>query len=140
MGVSLGVVAAAAAGLVVFSANFLPGVVGSPLGERIVVFGALGALVSVLTRLRSLDFGEQFNRRLVIASGVSRPLVGIVTAVVAYLILHTGVVQVTVGSGAHTADGVYLVAAFLSGFAERLGDDVISSGSVARHDRPALEG
>lgn len=139
LGVGFGVAAAAAAGLVVFSADLLPGVIGSSLGERIVVFGALGTLVSVLTRLRSLDFGEQFNRRLVVASGVSRPLVGVVAAVVAYLVLRTGIVQVTVGSGANTSDGVYLVAAFLSGFAERLGDDLISSGSATRRDRAAAD-
>jgi hypothetical protein len=99
-----------------------PGLLG-----LIVVFAGMGAVTSVLTRLKSVDVTHETSSFLVYLSGVGRPLVSVFTAVIVYLILKENIVQIRFGTPpAGTQDGLYLVTSFLSGFSERFAHDLIS--------------
>src|SRR6266852_3465465 len=101
-------------------------------------FAGMGTLASVLSRLSSLDLGQRRSARIVVISGASRPLVAIILAIVVYVILLLRIVNIHVGSGTTaqpTPDGIYLIAAFLSGFSERFAQDIIASVPFGRTDK-----
>ena len=98
-------------------------------------FAGMGTLASVLSRLSSLDLGQQRSQLILFISGASRPLVAIILAIVVYLILRLQIVNIQVGTGAAATsnpEGVYLIAAFLSGFSERFAQDIIASVPFGR--------
>lgn len=111
-GAAVGLLVTVLVGLVIFRLGKLAPswMIDNRLGADLVVFAGLGSLVSVLSRLHTLRLGEQLNRTLVWVSGAYRPIAGVVSALVVYLILHTGMIQVTVGHGRSTPNAVYLVA------------------------------
>jgi hypothetical protein len=82
------------------------------------IAGALGAFVSVLSRMGSpsrFDLDPEIGRRALFVLGVYRPLVGSIFGVVIYFVLRGGVLQVASDKKFAT----YVVAAFLGGFSER---------------------
>jgi ABC-type branched-subunit amino acid transport system permease subunit len=82
------------------------------------IAGALGALVSVLSRMGSpsrFDLDPEIGRRALFVLGIYRPLVGSIFGVVIYFVLRGGVLQVA----SNKKFATYVVAAFLGGFSER---------------------
>jgi hypothetical protein len=88
--------------------------------------GAVGALVSVMSRLSSgkvrvdWEFGKDTLRTL----GSLRPIVGAVFGIITYLALRSGVIGIDLAN----KDGrsyYYVVFAFAAGFSERLAQDML---------------
>ena len=80
--------------------------------------GALGAVVSVLSRMASPDrFGldPEIGRRALFFLGIYRPLVGSIFGLALYFVLRSSMLQVASDKKFAT----YVVAAFLGGFSER---------------------
>jgi hypothetical protein len=100
-------------------------------------FAGLGSVTSVLIRLSSLDLREETSRALLMLSGASKPLVAIAFASIVYIVLKYKLVAVTLGTPealTHEADeAAYWIAAFLCGFTERFGSDIV----VKAEPRPA---
>jgi hypothetical protein len=92
-------------------------------------FAGLGSLTSVLMRLSTLDLREETSRMLLMLSGASKPLVAIAFATIVYITLKYKLVAVTLGTpeglSPEADEAAYWIAAFLCGFAERLGSDVV---------------
>ena len=92
-------------------------------------FAALGSMTSVLMRLSTLDLREDTSRMLLMLSGASKPLVAIAFATIVYITLKYKLVAVTLGTpeglSQEADEAAYWIAAFLCGFAERLGSDVV---------------
>jgi hypothetical protein len=91
--------------------------------------GALGAAVSVLTRLSSnglvLDVEADSNELLRL--GAVRPFLGSVLGLAAYWLLAGGLIPIKVPSGS-SAFNFYAGLAFLMGFSERFAQDMLSIG------------
>jgi hypothetical protein len=126
----IGITVAIVLGALLFKLDWLAREIPHELGVEIVVFAGIGSLVSVLTRLSSLDLGEQLNPYLVYITGFSPPVVAVANAVVVYLILSSGIIQLKIGNGSTTPTAVYLVAAFLTGFSERFAQNIIGAAST----------
>ena len=87
------------------------------------VFAGLGSTASVLSRLETINLREEMRRQWVLVSAGTRPLLAVAYASVAYVILSRGLVTF---SGFDT-NAVIWVAAFLCGFSERFGVDLLAS-------------
>jgi hypothetical protein len=120
--VAVGVLAA----LVLWPFGLLSGETGDELGMLFLccAAGALGSLVSVMSRLRpggkfTLDF--EVGRPLVRRLGLYRPAVGAVFGVLLYAVLQSGLLLVDPTDAQFPGDPVYYfaVAAFVAGFSER---------------------
>ena len=97
------------------------------------VAGAIGAVVSVMTRMRdeerlSLDY--EVGEFLIVLLGAFRPLLGAVFGVVAYFAIEGGVIGLTVPRG-HPAFFYYAVFAFLAGFSERFVHVILGKADLA---------
>jgi hypothetical protein len=102
----------------IFSLSLLP---------LILVFAGMGSITSVLTRLSSIDLRDQTSRWMVVISGMARPVTGACFAVVVYLVLALGIVEIHVGAtGNPTPPSLFLVAAFMAGFSERFAQDILA--------------
>ena len=88
-------------------------------------FAGIGSVTSVLIRLSSLDLKEETSKFLLMLSGASKPLVAIAFASIVYIVLKYKLVAIAIGNGSD-ADPAYWVAAFLCGFSERFGSDIIA--------------
>ena len=92
-------------------------------------FAALGSVTSVLMRLSMLDLREDTSRALLMLSGASKPLVAIAFATIVYITLKYKLVAVTLGTpealSGEADEAAYWIAAFVCGFAERLGSDIV---------------
>jgi hypothetical protein len=92
-------------------------------------FAGLGSVTSVLMRLSTLDLREETSRMLLILSGASKPLVAIAFATIVYITLKYKLVAVTLGTpeglSQEADEAAYWIAAFICGFAERLGNDIV---------------
>jgi hypothetical protein len=91
-------------------------------------FAGMGSVTSVLIRLSNLDLAEETSRTLLMLSGASKPLVAVAFAIIVYLILKHQLVALTIGQpmAGTNSDAGYWVAAFLCGFSERFGSDIIA--------------
>jgi hypothetical protein len=93
-------------------------------------FAGLGSVTSVLMRLSSLDLREETSRALLMMSGASKPVVAIALASIVYIVLKYKLIAVTIGApeglSADADEAAYWIAAFLCGFGERFGSDVVS--------------
>jgi hypothetical protein len=107
-----------------------------PKAEDVVpvfAFAGMGTVVSVLTRLRSLDLTDETSRNLVLISGASRPLIAVIFASVTFVMLKHQMIPLQIGtpsSGSPAPSGqagLVLVASFLCGFSERFATDLLSS-------------
>lgn len=93
-------------------------------------FAGLGSVTSVLMRLSSLDLKEETSRALLMMSGASKPVVAIALASIVYIILKYKLIAVTIGApeglSPEADDAAYWIAAFICGFGERLGSDIVA--------------
>jgi hypothetical protein len=92
-------------------------------------FAGLGSVTSVLMRLSRLDLREDTSRSLLMLSGASKPLVAVAFATIVYITLKYKLVAVTLGTpealSQEVDEAAYWIAAFVCGFAERLGSDIV---------------
>lgn len=104
------------------------------------LFGALGAIVSVVQRMAKDNLVLDFNapvRQLVIL-GSFRPVVGAIFGAVVQFILTGGLL----GGAVNPSFGVFALLGFVSGFSERFATDMIEragqviSGADTPSDRP----
>ena len=103
----------------------------------LVMFAGMGSIASILTRLSSLDLRQNTSASLVLISGIARPVVAILFAIVVYIILDIGIIDVKFGSDpAGKRDSLYLVTAFLCGFSERFAKDIIARVPFVSQDEP----
>lgn len=133
VGTALGVVVLLIVLLVGTAALAQYGITSLAPAETIIslfAFAAMGSVTSVLIRLSTLDLKEETSRTLLMLSGASKPLVAIAFASIVYIVLKYKLIAITIGS----PDGIdeaadqaaYWIAAFLCGFSERFGSDIIA--------------
>jgi len=92
--------------------------------------GALGALVSVLSRMASpakFELDPEVGRRALFCLGAYRPLVGAIFGLALYFLLKSSLLQVQQGKEFAT----FVVAAFLGGFSERFVKVMLSSAETS---------
>src|SRR6266536_1167027 len=94
--------------------------------------GAVGAMVSVMTRMRqeggiTLDY--EVGNGLIVMLGGFRPVLGAIFGVLAYFALASGFLGVTPPSGG-TAFFFYTVFAFAAGFSERFAHVILGSADL----------
>ena len=103
--------------------------------------GALGALVSVMYRLRekgSFTVDVEVGRPLVRKLGVFRSVVGATFGLLVYALLASGVLVVSTDPGADQEYLYFAVAAFFAGFSERF-VHVLVSDAESKLARPESE-
>jgi hypothetical protein len=91
-------------------------------------FAGLGSLASVVTRLERLVIPSAYNWELVFFAGAGRPLVAAVFAMVAYALIHGGIIPLQPVGKEIVAGGPYwwcVVVAFLCGYSERFASDLL---------------
>lgn len=117
------------------SIDSLGGVITEQFALQIVVFAGMGTLASVLMRLGQFRIDVYATRSLVVISGASRPLVAAFVAFATYAIFRSNLEPITINgtdlANVKDATFVYLTAAFLCGFSERFGKDVIDKAASA---------
>jgi hypothetical protein len=103
--------------------------------------GALGAFLSVITGIRSIDVDMNLDRWEHVFAGATRILIGVVGALVIALALDSKFIDPTLG-GAHSAGetaygslerrvALYLLFAFVGGFSESLVPNLLRKGEQA---------
>jgi hypothetical protein len=92
----------------------------------LLLFSGLGSIVSVLTRLDSLDLVKEISRPILIISGAGRPFVAGAFALVVYMALSSGLISISIQQPGVSPAARYLVVAFLCGFSERFAQDILS--------------
>jgi hypothetical protein len=91
------------------------------------VFAGLGSLASVFSRLQTIELQEETRRQWILVSAGTRPLLAVAFASVTYVILSRGLVTFNMGDPDGGKEAVIWVAAFLCGFSERFGTDLLGS-------------
>jgi hypothetical protein len=92
--------------------------------------GALGALVSVLSRMAlpgKFDLDPEVGRRTLFSLGMYRPLVGSVFGLALFFLLSSSLLKVT----PPTQFATFVVGAFLGGFSERFVRVMLHSGETS---------
>jgi hypothetical protein len=110
------------------------------------VAGALGAAVSVFTRLNNgtlrLSFDFPYSRGYILFLGALRPIVGSVFGLLAFFMLTSTFVQLFAVPDEGSSKRFYFlsVIAFAAGFSERWAQDTLTGGlaSGASHEPPGL--
>ena len=92
----------------------------------LLLFSGLGSIVSVLTRLNSLDLVKEISRPILMISGAGRPFVAGAFALVIYMALSSGLISISIQQPGVSPAARYLVIAFLCGFSERFAQDILS--------------
>jgi hypothetical protein len=97
-----------------------------------VLGGAIGAVVSVLSRLSggSLELTPESGKKTIRALGFVRPLIGGVFGGVVYAFLAGGIVEIVTAPTGEGELAFYAGLGFLSGFSERFAQDVIAEGAA----------
>lgn len=95
-----------------------------PLEEltTVVIAALLGAMVSIMIRLRDLAEPDEFNPRMLLLSAFFKPYIGVIVAIFAYAALKSGIISSTFLTGATSEqmqNGIYWVISFICGFSER---------------------
>jgi hypothetical protein len=95
--------------------------------------GAVGALMSVWTRLKSeeLQVDVDANPHDLRIAGASRPLVGALSALGLYVFVEAGILPLAVPEDPTEANFLLAAIAFLAGFSERLAADVFGRGAAS---------
>jgi hypothetical protein len=117
------------------ASSSLGDVISQQFAFQLLIFAGMGTLASVLMRLGSFKMETYATRVLVMISGISRPLVAVFVTFAMYTILKSHLQTVTVNGNDLTnvdkSSYVYFTAAFLCGFSERFGKDLISRAGGA---------
>lgn len=95
-----------------------------PLNEltTAVIAALLGAMVSIMVRLRDLAEPDDFNPRMLLLSASFKPFIGVIIAIFAYAALKSGIISSSFLTSASTdqmQNGIYWVVSFICGFSER---------------------
>ena len=95
-----------------------------PLNEltTVVIAALLGAMVSIMIRLRDLAEPDDFNPRLLLLSAYFKPFIGVIVAIFVYAALKSGIISSSFLTGASTdqmQNGIHWVISFICGFSER---------------------
>ena len=95
-----------------------------PLNELTtsVVAALLGAMVSIMIRLRDFAEPDDFNPRMLLLSPSFKPFIGVIIAIFAYAALKSGIISSSFLTSASTdqmQNGIYWVVSFICGFSER---------------------
>ena len=96
------------------------------------VAGALGAMVSVMTRMRDTDgvqLDYEVGELLIMMLGAFRPVLGAIFGVLTYLTIESGVLPLTPPDGRKVF--YYAVFAFAAGFSERFAHVITGSADLA---------
>jgi hypothetical protein len=130
-GTALGVIALVFIGFVVVRLGASGAVTAFPSTDIVIellVFAGIGSVTSVLMRLSTLDLNDETSKPLLMLSGASKPLVAVAFAIIVYLILKYRLLALTIGQSTDPSspDAAFWVAAFLCGFSERFGSDIIN--------------
>lgn len=119
-----------------------------PINEltTVVVAALLGAMVSIMIRLRDLAEPKDFNPRMLLLSAYFKPFIGVIIAVFAYAALKSGIISSSFLTSASTdqmQNGIYWVVSFICGFSERfaigLVGDIEKKLDVSPTERDASE-
>ena len=95
-----------------------------PLKEltTVVIAALLGAMVSIMIRLRDLAEPDDFNPRMLLLSAFFKPYIGVIVAIFAYATLKSGIISsafLTSATSDQMQNGIYWVVSFICGFSER---------------------
>ena len=96
------------------------------------VAGAIGAMVSVMTRMRQEDgvrLDYEVGHLLIVMLGAFRPVLGAIFGVLAYFAIGSKVVPITTPDGA-TPFFYYALIAFVAGFSERFAHVILGSADL----------
>jgi hypothetical protein len=96
------------------------------------VAGALGAMVSVMTRMRDekgVQLDYEVGELLIMMLGAFRPVLGAIFGVLTYLTIESGVLPLTPPDGRKVF--YYAVFAFAAGFSERFAHVITGSADLA---------
>lgn len=119
-----------------------------PLNEltTAVIAALLGAMVSIMVRLRDLAEPDDFNPRMLLLSASFKPFIGVIIAIFAYAALKSGIISSSFLTSASTdqmQNGIYWVVSFICGFSERfaigLVDNVEKRLDVSPAQRDAVK-
>lgn len=94
--------------------------------------GAIGAMVSVMTRMRQADgvkLDYEVGHLLIVMLGAFRPVLGAIFGVLAYFAIGSKVLPITPPPGA-TAFFYYALIAFVAGFSERFAHVILGSADL----------
>jgi hypothetical protein len=94
--------------------------------------GAIGAVVSVMTRMRQADgvkLDYEVGHLLIVMLGAFRPVLGAIFGVLAYFAIGSKVLPITPPPGA-TAFFYYALIAFVAGFSERFAHVILGSADL----------
>ncbi len=91
--------------------------------------GAMGAMVSVMTRMTSGDLKLRFDTgsRYIRILGMVRPMIGAIVATVIYVLIVAGLLPLTTPATSEQVDFFFGGIAFLSGFSERWAQDMLTN-------------
>jgi hypothetical protein len=89
----------------------------------VMLAGAAGSVVSLLTRVREFDRQRKVPRTVLFLTGLFRPIIGTVFGLFVYLLLLSELLPIEVPAG--PAVGFYPAIAFIAGFSERFVPDVV---------------
>lgn len=98
-----------------------------PLWVYVVAGGAAGALLSVLQRLTRGALRIRFESERLLRSGLSRPLVGVLSGLALFVLVKGNIVLSFVSTNSTNEALFFTGVAFLAGFSERFAQDVFGS-------------
>jgi hypothetical protein len=112
----------------------------------LVIAALLGAMVSIMIRLRDLAEPDDFNPRMLLLSASFKPFIGVIIAIFAHAALKSGIISSSFLTSASTdqmQNGIYWVVSFICGFSERfaigLVDNVEKRLDVSPAQRDAVK-
>jgi len=127
-GILAGIVIIVVFGVLLRVGDPLQPTIPAALVPLILVFAGMGSITSVLTRLSAIDLRDQTNLRVVFISGMARPVTGAFLGIVICVVLALRLVEIHVGVSSDTTPaGLFLIAAFMSGFSERFAQDILAA-------------
>jgi hypothetical protein len=96
-----------------------------------VLGGAIGAIVSVMSRMSSgsIELKPESGKKTIRALGFMRPVIGGVFGAVVYVFLAGGIVEIVTPPSGTGELAFFGGLGFLSGFSERFAQDVIAEGA-----------
>jgi hypothetical protein len=100
--------------------------------------GAVGALVSVMSRMNSgkVTVDWEFGKDTLRTMGSLRPFVGAVFGLAVFFALKSGLVDLTLGGDKDRNFFFYVVFSFAAGFSERLAQDMLLGSTLGKAKSP----
>jgi hypothetical protein len=106
----------------------------------VVIAALLGAMVSIMIRLRDLAEPDDFNPRMLLLSASFKPFIGVIIAIFAYAALRSGIISSSFLTSASTdqmQNGTYWVVSFICGFSERFAIGLVGNDEKRLDVSPA---